>query len=126
MTDSAQWAFKPDGIGHVLNDRRLEVPIYQRSYSWGPQQLNDFWTDLSGAMTAQQSQYFLGNIVLSEEGADSGHVIIDGQQRLATTMILLAAIRNEYEKRGDEEGRRIVQGEYIATGDLRTNTVPLC
>jgi hypothetical protein len=65
MTDSAQWTFKPDGIGHVLNERRLEVPIYQRSYSWGPQQLDDFWTDLSGAMATQQSQYFLGNIVLS-------------------------------------------------------------
>lgn len=120
MTDSAQWDFNPDGIGHVLNDRRLAVPIYQRSYSWGPQQLDDFWTDLSGAMSAQQSQYFLGNIVLSQEGADSGHVIIDGQQRLATTMILFAAIRNEYDSRGDEEGKRIVQGEYIATGDLRT------
>jgi len=120
MTDSDRWGFTPDGIGHVLNDRRLEVPIYQRSYSWGPQQLNDFWTDLSGAMSARQSQYFLGNIVLSEEGAESGHVIIDGQQRLATTMILLAAIRNEYRRRSDEESRTIVQGEYIATGDLRT------
>lgn len=120
MTDSDKWEFNPDGIGHILNDRQLKVPIYQRSYSWGPQQLNDFWTDLSGAKSAQQPQYFLGNIVLSGEGADSGHVIIDGQQRLATTMILLAAIRNEYRRRSDDKAKDIVQEEYIAKWDLRT------
>lgn len=120
MTDSDKWDFNPDGIGHILNDRQLKVPIYQRSYSWGPQQLNDFWTDLSGAMSAQEPQYFLGNIVLSKEGADSGNVIIDGQQRLATTMILLAAIRNGYGRKNDEQGKNIVQADYIAKGDLRT------
>ncbi len=120
MPGSERFQFKPDAIGHVLADRSLSVPIYQRSYSWGEQQISDFWTDLNGALATGQNQYFLGNIVLSEEGSDDSYTIIDGQQRLATTLIFLAAIRNEYKRRGDDRRANIIQDEYIAVADLGT------
>ncbi len=46
--------------------------------------------------------------------------VIDGQQRLATTAILLAAIRDEFESRGDQNRATIIQSTYLATPDLRT------
>lgn len=49
MPDSARFKFHPDAIGHVLADRLMTVPVYQRSYSWGSEQVGEFWTDLSGA-----------------------------------------------------------------------------
>lgn len=120
MPDSREFSFDLDAIGHIPADRRLAVPIYQRSYSWEREQIADFWLDLSSSLAEGETQYFLGNIVLSEEGNDNGYTIIDGQQRLATTLILLAAIRNEYRRRGDNRRADILQSQYIATPDLDT------
>ncbi len=121
MPNSTVFDFNPDAIGHVLTDRRLAVPIYQRSYSWDEGQITDYWSDLSGALADGNSQYFLGNIVLSEEGTEGSYTIIDGQQRLATTLILLAAVRNEYRRRGDDRRAQIIQGQYVAVADLSTS-----
>ena len=49
MDEAAQFEFNSDAIGHVLADRRLAVPIYQRSYSWGEDEVEEFWNDLRGA-----------------------------------------------------------------------------
>ena len=49
MDEAAQFEFNSDAIGHVLADRRLAVPIYQRSYSWGEDEVEEFWHDLRGA-----------------------------------------------------------------------------
>lgn len=38
--------FGLDGIGHVLEDASLAVPVYQRSFAWADDQINDFWADL--------------------------------------------------------------------------------
>lgn len=120
MPEPTDFEFNPEAIGHVLSDRRLSVPIYQRSYSWDREQVTDYWTDLNEALADGGAKYFLGNIVLSTEGRDSGYTIIDGQQRMATTLILLAAIRNEFRRRGDDRRANILHNQYIATADLDT------
>lgn len=116
MPESIAFDFNPDAIGHVLTDRRLVVPIYQRSYSWDDEEIVDFWTDLNSALEEGNAQYFLGNIVLSEEGTNGNYSIIDGQQRLATTLILLAAIRNEFKRRGDVRRAKIVHDGLYRDG----------
>jgi hypothetical protein len=119
MNESAQFKFSPEAVGHVLSDRRLAVPIYQRSYSWDEDEVGDFWDDLLSAFS-DGSEYFIGNIVLSAEESDDSFTIIDGQQRLATTQIMYGAIRNIFEQRDDKKRAGIVQDKYIATPDLLT------
>lgn len=120
MADSARFKFHPDAIGHVLADRLLTVPVYQRSYSWGSEQINDFWTDLSGAFDEGGAEYFLGNLVLSAGRNNGNYTIIDGQQRLSTTLNLLAAIRDEFRKRGDDKRANIIENTHMVTADLDT------
>lgn len=120
MDESVSFEFSPEAIGHVLADRRLAVPVYQRSYSWGEEEVGDFWTDLHGAFR-EGTEYFIGNIVLSGEGTEGAYTIIDGQQRLATTQILLAAIRNEFMQRDDTRRANIIQDKYISSPDLETS-----
>lgn len=119
MTEStAQFRFVPDSCGHVLKDRYLAVPVYQRSFSWTTEQISEFWDDVRLSVTHPTSEYFLGTVVLSASGSDSAHTIIDGQQRLATTAILLAAIRNELRTRGDSKRADIIQNSYLSVQDL--------
>jgi hypothetical protein len=66
----------------------LETPPFQRTFAWGRQQIDEFWTDLKRALDAQPSdEYFLGLVVL-----DTANQIQDGQQRLATTLLFASEI----------------------------------
>jgi len=116
---SSKIDFDLGGIGALIDTTRLAVPIYQRSYSWGPTEVEDYWNDLSNALTSPDPEYFLGTIVMSREGAGDGRVsIVDGQQRIATTAILYAAIRDEYSSRSDKSRATIIRNKYLSDADL--------
>lgn len=82
------------GIGELLKKSRMEVPPNQRSYAWEERHILNLFTDLNEAITAGSNDYFLGTIVLvqPEKGLP---LIADGQQRIATTTILLCRIRDK-------------------------------
>ena len=83
------------------------VPIYQRVYSWGRPQLRELWDDIVNAGREDRS-HFIGNIFYSEEPSrNEGFVqldIIDGQQRLTTTTLLMAALCAHLRATGSELG----------------------
>ncbi|MDZ4179658.1 MAG: DUF262 domain-containing protein [Coriobacteriia bacterium] len=106
------------GIAGELKGRLLAVPVYQRSYAWSQDQVQEYWTDLRGAFSDNNTEYFLGTLVITKQADPPRDGIIDGQQRLATSSILLAAIRDEYKSRGDDVRAGIIQKEYLATSDL--------
>lgn len=108
-----------DGIAHVLRDRRLRVPKYQRSYAWGAEQINTFWEDLRSALLSATPSYFLGTIVLSSEGDARESIIIDGQQRLATAAILIAAIRDHFADADDDARAQALQSQFLTYRDLK-------
>jgi len=114
--------FGLDGIGHQLADRLLAVPEYQRSYSWGDVQIDDFCLDLAAAYKATPREYFLGTIVLSKEGGSGRVTVIDGQQRLATTTLLLAAIRDYFADNGQGTRGDNVHKKYIGSYDDLTDS----
>lgn len=132
--------YKASGIAAVLRTESLAVPAYQRSYSWSSTEEDDdetrearqpvaeFWNDLSNSYRLDQS-YFLGTIVLSNEGAEeSRKAVLDGQQRLATTSVLMAAIRDQFDSRGESADARSIQDDYVGkwdrvAGELRPRIV---
>ncbi len=120
-----RFGFRMSGIANELRSTKLAVPLYQRSYAWGDDQdrdqVKEFWNDLRTTLVQPDAEYFLGTIVLSKEGTSGGQTtVIDGQQRLATTTILLAAIRDAFKAHGDANRADIVQNTYLSTSDLRS------
>ena len=107
-----------EGIGHVLRDRRLEVPAFQRGYSWELEEVGEFWWDLRAAFEAVNPEYFLGTIVVTRQSSARQATIIDGQQRLTTTSLLFVALRNEFLRRGDASRAQVIEHQYITTLDL--------
>jgi hypothetical protein len=108
-----------EGIAHVLNDNLLAVPMYQRSYAWEESHVTDLLQDVATAMTDGATEYFLGSIVVTGGGTDHLQVV-DGQQRLATTAILLAAIRDYFLSKSDDDRAFDIEHEYLLSRDLRT------
>ncbi|MGB3513032.1 MAG: DUF262 domain-containing protein [Microcoleaceae cyanobacterium] len=84
------------------------VPLFQRPYSWERQQWESLWEDLI-ELTEQEIMrpHFMGSIVTMQtnsvpEGV-SKYLLIDGQQRLTTILILLAVIRDRAKQNQEEE-----------------------
>jgi uncharacterized protein with ParB-like and HNH nuclease domain len=90
------------GIGATLNQHLLMVPPNQRSYAWEESHVQTLFEDFSGAIATGSESYFLGTLVLTQ-GLGDRLEVADGQQRLATTSILIAAIRDYLEGMGSNE-----------------------
>lgn len=118
MPDGTNIDFGLDGIGHQLADRLLAVPIYQRSYSWEDDQIQDYCNDLRSAFASDQGEYFLGTVVLSQEGSEGRDTIIDGQQRMATTSMLIASIRDHFRNNGEQQRGDTAHSTYIGAHDM--------
>lgn len=67
---------------------RFQIPQFQRPYDWGPRQVDEFVADLRES-SRKRTPLFLGLVVLHWDL--EAHGIIDGQQRLTTIMLALAA-----------------------------------
>ncbi|MCE9623745.1 MAG: DUF262 domain-containing HNH endonuclease family protein [Actinomycetia bacterium] len=116
--------FEHKGIGEVLAHNRLIVPLNQREYSWEDEHVRDLFQDFAGAIAGDKGTYFLGTIVLTK-GEGEFPEVSDGQQRLATTTILIAAIRDHFAVRGDSERASSLENEFLLTTDFKTtNIVP--
>lgn len=99
------------GIGTALKLHRLRVPANQRPYAWTDDHVSILFEDLSAAFSRQRSAYFLGTIVLTQSAEpaltnnNARLEVADGQQRLATTSILISAIRDYLYTKEDQAGR---------------------
>lgn len=94
------------------------VPLYQRPYQWGKKQLEDLWTDIveltEDRSEGNQATHFIGSLVLapppvSVAGGVTTYLVVDGQQRLTTLTLLLAALRDHW----DEIDPKAEAGEEI-------------
>ncbi|WQS70065.1 DUF262 domain-containing HNH endonuclease family protein [Helicobacter pylori] len=79
----------------VIEKGVFEIPSYQRGYAWQIRQLKDFWNDLEHVSKLGDKFHYMHSLTLRElenEFENSAFEIIDGQQRLATSLILLSLL----------------------------------
>lgn len=110
MTSNIEFDLK--GVGYLLKLEAMQVPLYQRSYSWKTEQVTEFCSDIKSAFTSAQKEHFMGTVVLSAEDG-SRLTIIDGQQRLATTTLLLCAMRDYYQEHGENDRASSINSEFL-------------
>lgn len=76
--------------------REVQIPDYQRPYTWGRPQVADLVNDILNFTTS--GRYRLGTVILHSHGAhsESGEPmldVVDGQQRLTTLHLLIRVLR---------------------------------
>ena len=86
-------------IEFLRDKQQFTIPIYQRTYSWTPKQCLKLWEDIKEISKSDEVEYhFMGSIVRIKQKLDSSEiseqVIIDGQQRITTILLLLSAVIN--------------------------------
>ena len=75
-------------------DNSISVPVYQRSYSWGKKEVEQFIEDVFSS-AAEHKNHFWGPIVYLQQSDNHEIEIVDGQQRISTAMIMLALLRDK-------------------------------
>ncbi len=96
--------------------KQFVIPIYQRTYSWNQKQCRQLWNDIVRAGEDPSIDgHFVGSIVYIQEGLYQGSgipqlLVIDGQQRLTTLSLLLAALGKAVE---GQDGESVFSSEEI-------------
>lgn len=68
-----------------------EIPIYQRNYAWGRDEICALIKDIQDSMEIGKSVYYIGTLVTYKRD-ENIYEVIDGQQRLTTIFIILKAL----------------------------------
>jgi len=94
--------------------RTFYIPVYQRNYDWKKVQCLTLFRDIEAiAISENRSSHFMGTIVYVEGESNAifrAFIVIDGQQRLTTIMILLKEIADFIE---DEDLKEDIFESYL-------------
>jgi uncharacterized protein with ParB-like and HNH nuclease domain len=102
-------AFDANLLELLKKSTQFIVPIYQRVYSWGEPECRQLWDDVIRAgKRSDLANHFTGSIVYIErdQGTNTAaepDLIIDGQQRVTTVTLLLAALAQHLESLPEEQ-----------------------
>ncbi len=109
---------KLQSLTEIFNEKFFRIPDFQRGYSWEEAQLEDFWDDLvnlkrdsihyTGLLTIEsideksieKIEKWQEDLWLFERGFGA-YYLIDGQQRLTTSIILINELLSRFD---DEQG----------------------
>ncbi|HUX67525.1 MAG TPA: DUF262 domain-containing protein [Terriglobales bacterium] len=115
-----QLEFGHESLGKALKERRLYVDVNQRSYAWEAEHVKDLFSDFENVISqGEHAEHFLGSIIATSD-SNGKPKIVDGQQRLATTAMFLAAIRDHFYSIGDTERATAFNAQYLVSTDLHT------
>lgn len=101
------------GIGTLIKNRSLRVPIHQRPYSWVDEHVLALLNNIKSNFN--EDEYFIGTVVLTEN--NSNYEIVDGQQRITTVSLIYACLRDSFSEKTDSDD---IQTKYLSTYDIRT------
>jgi uncharacterized protein with ParB-like and HNH nuclease domain len=79
----------------LSGEKRFEVPLYQRDYSWREDNWEELWNDILEVTSDDTSKHYMGSLVL-QKYEDQKYKIIDGQQRITTLSIFVLSLLSVY------------------------------
>ncbi|MCW9710520.1 DUF262 domain-containing HNH endonuclease family protein [Avibacterium sp. 21-586] len=79
-------------VSELCNGDKYIIPIYQRNYAWGRDEIELLIQDISEALKNKENNYYIGSLVVAKR--KDGYEVIDGQQRLTTLKLLLSYLNN--------------------------------
>lgn len=106
-------------ISRFLSQSELTfvIPVYQRNYDWKPNQCKQLIIDI-GNIVNTRNNHFIGTVCIKPEGRYSC-VIIDGQQRIATILIMFKAL---YDLTDDDKLKKKIKERFLVDEYSRDDT----
>jgi uncharacterized protein with ParB-like and HNH nuclease domain len=100
----------------IERTKQYLVPLFQRTYCWQKKDVDAIWLDIMELYQAEpgsKREHFIGSFVTMPDSATptgvTRFILIDGQQRMTTLLLFLAAVRDEARQRGPENLAKEIQ-----------------
>lgn len=94
--------------------KTFNIPVYQRNYDWKEEQCRKLFEDIQNIVKSDyEIEHFLGTVVFVSSKSEMNfneYVLIDGQQRITSIMLLLKVL---HEKVTDENDKEEIWEEYL-------------
>ena len=105
------------GIGTFLRQyRELVIPVYQRNYDWKKENCAQLFSDIERIAENNHEMHFIGTICTQAQNFATS-VIIDGQQRITSIMLLLKAIAHNTE---EEKLKSYIESSFLFGSNWNT------
>ena len=92
------------------------IPVFQRDYNWTEEQCEQLWEDIQRVGHKEEGDHFFGPVVyISTRGNSAAFtrwLLIDGQQRMTTVSLLMAALRDHFNEELSEPDNRARKIEH--------------
>ncbi len=110
---------------HSINDVLAKnatsffIPPFQRAYAWGRSEIERYFSDVTRIIESEldakqhdKLEHFFGTVVIKEEKAGFANksVVVDGQQRLTTTLVFLIALRDS---EANDNTKELITQNYL-------------
>ena len=97
-----------------LFEKPLSIPIYQRPYVWGIENVEQLLCDIKKSMDQGKDGYRIGSIILHENS------IVDGQQRISTLALIRRVLKESFS--GDFQDKcNLTYSHTLSFDHLRQN-----
>lgn len=108
------------------NDVTFFIPPYQRNYEWDEEMCKILFNDIKNISKGNNIQHFFGSVIYYSESSIFGEptklILVDGQQRLTTTMLFLVAIRD---RSHDASLKNTIDSKYLKNNNVSSNDTEL-
>lgn len=93
------------------------IPVYQRNYTWTTgKEVKQYFEDLKAVLSGQYTKHFMGIMIYLDTPisfSSREFSVIDGQQRLTTTFLLLYAIKEIMVSKGMTQEANALNNQYL-------------
>lgn len=101
-------------LAELFSRHAFETPDYQRGYAWKQENVREFWSDLD-AVGASNPRHFMGTLILEVAGNGKSALVVDGQQRLTTTVLLISALCDALHTSGLSDEAQQLRGRFLGS-----------
>lgn len=107
------------------NDVTFFIPPYQRNYEWDTQMCDALYKDIEKVAKTHDIKHFFGTVIYYAEqsqilGEPSKYILVDGQQRLTTTMLFLIAARDVLQ---DVSRKNTIDSKFLKNNNVSGDEV---
>jgi len=106
-------------VNEVFNNVEYVVPIYQRNYAWGKDQIDRLIQDIRDVLPDAES-YYLGSLIVNQSGPNR-YEVIDGQQRLTTLYLMSLYLDKQLKERNRSCQISIPEGTLVFEAREKSN-----
>ncbi|SEL95602.1 Protein of unknown function DUF262 [Sphingomonas palmae] len=110
-----------NNAGAVFSNNMFEIPRFQREYSWGEDEVDEFWTDLKNSL--EMESYFVGLMIFTNPPSDikGRKHVVDGQQRIITISLLANALYHEAIAKDRKALAERIQASFLRAIDYESD-----